>query len=127
MFKQLLQAEALDVVQLDGCRLGGVNEVIAVLLLAARFGVPVCPHAGGIGLCEHVQHFSMFDYVAESGRLDDRMVEYADHLHEHMVQRLDVRDGRYRAPAGPGMGIELEPASLERFRFPDGGHWAGVR
>jgi L-fuconate dehydratase len=127
MFKQLLQAEALDVVQLDGCRLGGVNEVIAVLLLAARFGVPVCPHAGGIGLCEHVQHFSMFDYVAVSGRLDDRMVEYADHLHEHMVQRLDVRDGRYRAPAGPGMGIELEPASLERFRFPDGGHWAGVR
>jgi L-fuconate dehydratase len=125
MFKQFLQAEALDVVQLDGCRLGGVNEVIAVLLLAARFGVPVCPHAGGIGLCEHVQHFSMFDYVAVSGQLDGRMTEYADHLHEHMVQRLDVRDGRYRAPVGPGMGIELEPASLARFRYPDGEHWAG--
>jgi L-fuconate dehydratase len=125
MFKQFLQAEALDVVQLDGCRLGGVNEVIAVLLLAARFGVPVCPHAGGIGLCEHVQHFSMFDYVAVSGQLDGRMTEYADHLHEHMVQRLDVRDGRYRAPLGPGMGIELEPASLARFRHPDGEHWVG--
>ena len=125
VFKQLLQAEALDVVQLDGCRLGGVNEVMAVLLLAARFGVPVCPHAGGIGLCEHVQHFSMFDYVAVSGRLDDRMIEYADHLHEHHVQRLDVRGGRYRAPLGPGLGIELEPASLAEFRFPDGTRWAG--
>jgi L-fuconate dehydratase len=124
MFKQFLQAEALDVVQLDGCRLGGVNEVLAVLLLAARYDVPVCPHAGGIGLCEHVQHFSMFDYLAVSGQLDGRMTEYADHLHEHMVQRLDVRDGRYRAPLGPGMGIELEPASLARFRYPDGEHWA---
>jgi len=127
MFKQFLQAAALDVVQLDGCRLGGVNEVIAVLLLAARFGVPVCPHAGGIGLCEHVQHFSMFDYLAVSGQLDGRMTEYADHLHEHMVQRLEVRDGRYRAPLGPGLGVELEPASLARFRFPDGEHWAGRR
>lgn len=124
MFKQFLQAGALDVVQLDGCRLGGVNEVIAVLLLAAHFDVPVCPHAGGIGLCEHVQHFSMFDYVAVSGRLDGRMTEYADHLHEHMVQRLDVRDGRYRAPLGPGLGVELEPASLATYRFPDGTHWA---
>jgi L-fuconate dehydratase len=127
MFKQFLQAEALDVVQLDGCRLGGVNEVIAVLLLAAHFGVPVCPHAGGIGLCEHVQHFSMFDYLAVSGQLDGRMTEFADHLHEHMVQRLEVRDGRYRAPLGPGMGVEIEPASLARFRFPDGEHWAGRR
>jgi L-fuconate dehydratase len=127
MFKQFLQAEALDVVQLDGCRLGGVNEVIAVLLLAARFGVPVCPHAGGIGLCEHVQHFSMFDYLAVSGQFDGRMTEYADHLHEHMVQRLEVRDGRYRAPLGPGLGVELEPASLARFRFADGEHWAGRR
>lgn len=124
MFKQFLQAGALDVVQLDGCRLGGVNEVIAVLLLAAHFDVPVCPHAGGIGLCEHVQHFSMFDYVAVSGRLDGRMTEYADHLHEHMVQRLEVRDGRYRAPLGPGLGVELEPASLATYRFPDGTHWA---
>ncbi len=123
MFKQLLQAEALDVVQLDGCRLGGVNEVIAVLLLAAHFQVPVCPHAGGVGLCEHVQHFSMFDFLAVSGSLENRMIEYADHLHEHMVQRLDVSQGRYWPPTGAGLGVELEPASLARYRFPDGEHW----
>ncbi len=126
MFKQFLQAEALDVIQLDGCRLGGVNEVLAVLLLAAKHEVPVCPHAGGIGLCEHVQHFSMFDYVAVSGSLDGRMIEYADHLHEHMVQRLVVSRGRYRAPLGSGLGVELEAASLDRYRFPDGKHWASV-
>ena len=126
MFKQLLQAEAIDVVQLDGCRLGGVNEVLAVLLLAAKHNVPVCPHAGGVGLCEHVQHFSMFDYLAVSGSLDGRMIEYADHLHEHMVQRLVVTEGRYRAPLGPGLGVELEAASLGRYRFPDGAHWAPV-
>jgi L-fuconate dehydratase len=94
-----------------------------VLLLAAHFGVPVCPHAGGVGLCEHVQHFSMFDFVAVSGTLEDRMIEYADHLHEHMVQRLVVEGGRYRAPLGPGLGVELEPVSLERYRFPDGERW----
>ena len=126
MFKQFLQADAIDVVQLDGCRLGGVNEVIAVLLLAAVHRVPVCPHAGGIGLCEHVQHFSMFDFVSVSGSLDGRMVEYADHLHEHMVQRLVVDRGRYRAPAGAGLGVELEPASRERYSYPDGGHWASA-
>jgi L-fuconate dehydratase len=125
VFKQQLQSGAIDVCQLDGCRLGGVNEVLAVLLLAAQVDVPVCPHAGGIGLCEHVQHFSMFDYVAVSGTLDGRMTEYADHLHEHMVQRLVVEQGRYRAPLGPGLGVELEPASLARYSFPDGDHWAG--
>jgi L-fuconate dehydratase len=125
VFKQMFQAGAIDVCQLDGCRLGGVNEVIAVLLLAAQHGVPVCPHAGGIGLCEHVQHFSMFDFVAVSGSLDGRMTEYADHLHEHMVQRLVVEQGRYRAPTGPGLGVELEPASLVRYRYPDGDHWSG--
>jgi L-fuconate dehydratase len=124
MFKQLFQAEAIDVCQLDGCRLGGVNEVIAVLLLAARFDVPVCPHAGGVGLCEHVQHFSMFDFVAVSGSLDGRMIEYADHLHEHMVQRLVVEDARYQAPVGPGLGIELEPSSMATYRYPDGSYWA---
>jgi L-fuconate dehydratase len=127
MFKQLIQAGALDVVQLDGCRLGGVNEVIAVLLLAAQADVPVCPHAGGIGLCEHVQHFSMFDWVAVSGSLDGRMTEYAEHLHEHMVQRLVVEQGRYRAPVGPGLGVELEPASLARYSFPHGEHWTSAR
>ena len=124
MFKQLFQADAIDVCQLDGCRLGGVNEVIAVLLLAAQFGVPVCPHAGGIGLCEHVQHFSMFDFVAVSGSLEGRMTEYADHLHEHMVQRLVVDRGRYRAPEGLGLGIELEPESLATYRYPDGMYWS---
>lgn len=123
MFKQLLQAGAIDAAQIDGCRLGGVNEVIAVLLLSAAFDVPVCPHGGGIGLCEHVQHFSMFDYVAVSGSLDERMIEYADHLHEHMVQRLVVHDGRYWAPEGPGLGIELEPASVATYSYPDGTHW----
>ena len=124
MFKQFFQANAIDVCQLDGCRLGGVNEVIAVLLLAAHFGVPVCPHAGGVGLCEHVQHFSMFDFVAVSGSLDGRMIEYADHLHEHMVQRLVVEGGRYRVPDGPGFGIELEPESMAKYRYPDGSFWA---
>jgi len=124
MFKQLFQADAIDVCQLDGCRLGGVNEVIAVLVLAAHFDVPVCPHAGGIGLCEHVQHFSMFDFVAVSGALEGRMTEYADHLHEHMVQRLVVERGRYRAPEGAGLGIELEPESLRTYRYPDGTYWA---
>ena len=124
MFKQLFQAGAIDVCQLDGCRLGGVNEVIAVLLLAARFGVPVCPHAGGVGLCEHVQHFSMFDYVAVSGSLDERMIEYADHLHEHMVQPLRVAGGRYLAPTGPGLGIELLPESLAMYEYPSGSWWA---
>ena len=123
MFKQLFQAEAIDVCQLDGCRLGGVNEVIAVLLLAAHFGVPVCPHAGGVGLCEHVQHFSMFDFIAVSGSLDGRMIEYADHLHEHMVQRLVVEGGRYRAPEGPGLGVEFEPDSLATYCYPGGSYW----
>jgi L-fuconate dehydratase len=124
MFKQLFQAQAIDVCQLDGCRLGGVNEVLAVLLLAAHFDVPVCPHAGGVGLCEHVQHFSMFDFVAVSGSLDGRMIEYADHLHEHMVQRLVVEGGRYQAPLGPGLGVELEAASMATYRYPDGRYWA---
>ncbi len=124
MFKQLFQADAIDVCQLDGCRLGGVNEVIAVLLLAAKFGVPVCPHAGGVGLCEHVQHFSMFDFVAVSASLDERMIEYAEHLHEHMTQPLRVAGGRYLAPTGPGLGVELLAESLAAYRFPDGTRWA---
>lgn len=123
MFKQLLQAGAIDAAQIDGCRLGGVNEVIAVVLLAAAFDVPVCPHAGGIGLCEHVQHFSMFDYVAVSGSLDERMIEFADHLHEHMAQPVDVRQGRYWAPAGPGLGAEIVPDSLATYAYPDGTYW----
>lgn len=124
MFKQFLQHGAIDACQIDGCRLGGVNEVIAVLVLAAHFDVPVCPHAGGIGLCEHVQHFSMFDFIAISGSLDERMLEYADHLHEHMVNPLDVHDGRYWPPTTPGFSVELRAESLAQYSYPSGRHWA---
>ncbi len=124
MFKQFLAAGAMSVCQIDACRLGGVNEVVAVLLLAARFGVPVCPHAGGVGLCELVQHLSAFDYIAVSGGLEGRMIEYVDHLHEHFVDPVVVRDGRYRLPTAPGYSAEMVPASLARFAYPDGPEWA---
>ena len=123
MFKQFLAAGAMDVCQVDACRLGGVNEALAVLLLAARFGVPVCPHAGGVGLCELVQHLSIFDYIAVSGRLDGRMIEYVDHLHEHFVDPVVIRNGRYLAPQRPGYSAEMFPDSLRRHRFPDGDEW----
>jgi L-fuconate dehydratase len=123
MFKQYLQAEALSVCQIDACRLGGVNEVLAVLLLAAKFRVPVCPHAGGVGLCELVQHLSVFDFVAVSGELDGRMIEYVDHLHEHFVDPVEIRDGRYRVPTRPGYSAQIRPESLERFAFPGGEVW----
>ncbi|HEX3805753.1 MAG TPA: L-fuconate dehydratase [Gaiellaceae bacterium] len=122
-FKQLLQLEAIDACQLDCCRLGGVNEVLAVLLLAAKFGVPVCPHAGGVGLCEYAQHISMFDFVAVGASLEDRVCEFVDHLHEHFVDPVQVVDGRYRAPTAPGFSIEILPASLAEFTFPDGAGW----
>jgi L-fuconate dehydratase len=124
MFKQFLAAHALSVCQIDACRLGGVNEVVAVLLLAAKFGVPVCPHAGGVGLCELVQHLSAFDYIAVSGGLDGRMIEYVDHLHEHFLDPVVIRDGRYRLPARPGYGAEMHPASMAQFRYPDGSAWS---
>ena len=124
IFKQLLQAGAVDVVQIDACRVGGVNENLAILLLAAKFGVPVCPHAGGVGLCEMVQHLAMFDYVAVSGEMDGRVIEFVDHLHEHFVDPVVVRDGRYVAPSGPGGGARMHPASLAAFAYPDGTEWA---
>jgi L-fuconate dehydratase len=125
MFKQFLQADGLSVCQVDACRLGGVNEVLAVLLLAARFGVPVCPHAGGVGLCELVQHLSVFDFIAVSGQLEGRMIEYVDHLHEHFVDPVEIRDGRYRVPMRPGYSAEMRRESLERFAFPAGEAWRG--
>jgi len=125
MFKQLLQAGAIDFCQVDSCRLGGVNEVLAVLLLAARFGVPVCPHAGGVGLCEYVQHLAIFDYIAVSGSLDRRTCEFVDHLHEHFVEPARVKNGRYVAPRAPGYSAEIKPASLEAFAYPRGVAWAG--
>jgi L-fuconate dehydratase len=123
VFKQLLQLDAIDVCQLDCCRLGGVNEVLAVTLLAAKFGVPICPHAGGVGLCEYAQHVSMFDYVAVSATFDDRVCEFVDHLHEHFVDPVRVVRGRYLAPTTPGYSIEIRPESLSEFAFPDGEHW----
>jgi L-fuconate dehydratase len=123
IFKQLFQADAVDVCQLDACRIGGVNEALAVLLLAARFGIPVCPHAGGVGLCEYVQHLAMFDYVAVSASLEHRMVEWVDHLHEHFADPAVVRDGRYVAPTAPGYSIEMLPDSLARYEFPYGLAW----
>jgi L-fuconate dehydratase len=123
MFKQFLQADAIGFCQIDSCRLGGVNEVLAVLLMAAKFGVPVCPHAGGVGLCEYVQHLAIFDYIAVSGSLEERVVEYVDHLHEHFVTPAIVRDGRYLAPLAPGYSITMRPESLRRFAFPDGEAW----
>jgi L-fuconate dehydratase len=123
VFKQLLQLGAIDVCQLDCCRLGGVNEVLAVVLLAAKFGVPICPHAGGVGLCEYSQHVSMFDYVAVGASLDDRVCEFVDHLHEHFVDPVRVEAGRYLAPTTPGYSIEIRPESLFEFAFPDGPGW----
>src|SRR2546421_6443719 len=123
MFKQLLQAKAIQFCQVDSCRLGGVNEVLAVLLLAAKFGIPVCPHAGGVGLCEYVQHLAIFDYIAVSASLENRVVEYVDHLHEHFVHPVVVRDGRYLAPTAPGYSIEMKPESREAYRYPDGAAW----
>ncbi len=124
MWKQLLQARAVDFCQIDACRLGGVNEVLAVLLMAAKFGVPVCPHAGGVGLCEYVQHLAVFDYIAVSGTLDERILEYVDHLHEHFLHPVEVRGGRYRVPTAHGYTIEMRPESRAAFAFPDGPFWA---
>jgi L-fuconate dehydratase len=117
MFKQFLQADALQVLQIDATRVAGVNENIAILLLAAKFGVRVCPHAGGVGLCEAVQHLAMFDLVAVSGELDGRLIEFVDHLHEHFVTPVEVADGRYRAPTAPGAGTEMHAASLEEYSY----------
>jgi L-fuconate dehydratase len=124
MFKQLLQAQAISVCQIDACRLAGVNEVVAVLLLAARFRVPVCPHAGGVGLCELVQHLSAFDYIAVSGSMDGRVIEYVDHLHEHFLDPVAIHGGRYLLPSRPGYSAEMRPESLARYRYPDGPEWA---
>jgi L-fuconate dehydratase len=125
IFKQLLQADAIDIMQIDACRVAGVNENIANLLLAAKFGVPVCPHAGGVGLCEIVQHLAMFDYAAVSATTEGRVIEWIDHLHEHFVTPASVRGGRYLTPTQPGASTELRPESLAEFSFPSGPAWAG--
>jgi L-fuconate dehydratase len=123
IFKQLLQARAISFCQIDSCRLGGVNENLAVMLMAAKFGVPVCPHAGGVGLCELVQHLSMFDYLAISGTMDNRVAEFVDHLHDHFVDPVVVRRARYVVPNRPGYSSEIKQESRVAYRYPDGPVW----
>lgn len=124
IFKQLMQAKAIDFCQLDSCRLGGVNEVLAVLLLAKQFNIPVCPHAGGVGLCEYVQHISIFDYIAVSAKLDDRILEYVDHLHEHFIDPVVIRNGKYQVPLSPGYSIVMKPENLDKYEFQKGEIWS---
>jgi L-fuconate dehydratase len=123
MFKQLLQANAISFCQIDSCRLGGVNENLAVILMASKFRVPVCPHAGGVGLCEYVQHLSMFDFIAVSGTMDGRVIEFVDHLHEHFEDPVVVRRGRYIPPTEPGYSITIKAQSRHDYRFPGGAVW----
>jgi L-fuconate dehydratase len=123
MFKQLMQANAIGYCQIDSCRLGGVNEILSVLLMAAKFGVPVWPHAGGVGLCEYVQHLAIIDYVCISGSIEDRLTEYADHLHEHFVDPLVTKNGKYMPPKAPGYSITMTPAALAEYEFPSGPAW----
>jgi L-fuconate dehydratase len=127
IFKQLMQAEAIDIVQIDSTRVGGVNENVAIILLAAKFGLPVCPHAGGVGLCELVQHLSMFDFVAVTGTTEGRVIEFVDHLHEHFIDPVVIRDGSYLAPEAAGFGATMKSESIERFTFPSGPEWAGLK
>ncbi|XP_052778262.1 mitochondrial enolase superfamily member 1-like isoform X2 [Mya arenaria] len=123
MFKQFLQANALQFCQIDACRLGGVNEVLTVILMAAKFNVPVCPHAGGVGLCELVQHYSFFDYIRCSGSLENRMTEFADHLHKEMCAPVKVRDGHYMPPQAPGFLVGIVPDVQKAYEYPDGSAW----
>ncbi|MBU9855700.1 L-fuconate dehydratase [Rahnella bonaserana] len=116
MFKQFIMREAIDVVQIDACRMGGVNEVLAVMLMAAKYNLPVCPHAGGVGLCEYVQHLSMIDYLCIAGTHEGRVIEYVDHLHEHFVHPCDIRGAAYMPPEAPGFSIEMHQASIEKYR-----------
>lgn len=117
IFKQLIMREAIDVVQIDACRLGGVNEVLAVMLMAAKYQLPVCPHAGGVGLCEYVQHLSMIDFVCIAGSHEGRVIEYVDHLHEHFIHPCEIRGAAYMPPTAPGFSIEMYPASREQYRY----------
>ena len=123
IFKQLMQAGALGICQIDSCRVGGVNEILAILFMAAKFDIPVCPHAGGVGLCEYVQHLSMIDYIAISGKLDDRIIEFVDHLHEHFIEPVVIKNGAYMPPKLPGYSITMKNNSLDTYEFPSGKFW----
>jgi L-fuconate dehydratase len=126
MFKQLFQSQAISYAQIDPCRLGGINEALAVQLMAAKFGVPVCPHAGGVGLCEYVQHLSIFDYLGVSGTTEGRVTEFVEHLHEHFVDPAVVANGHYVAPTAPGTSITMLPSSLTTYSYPNGSVWTAV-
>ena len=123
MFKQLFQANAIDICQIDSCRVGGVNEILAILLMAAKFNVPVCPHAGGVGLCEYVQHLSMFDYIAITGSMENRIIEFVDHLHEHFLDPVVIKNGNYMPPKMAGYSIEMKEDSIKNYSFPNGAIW----
>ena len=120
MFKQLITSGAINFCQIDSCRIRGVNEILAVLLMAAKYNIPVCPHAGGVGLCEYVQHLSMIDYICITGSMENRVIEYVDHLHEHFLDPVVIKNSAYMPPSMPGYSITMKPESLERYLFPDG-------
>ncbi|WP_437398727.1 L-fuconate dehydratase [Flagellimonas lutimaris] len=123
IFKQLMQTNAFQVCQIDSCRVGGVNENLAIMLMAAKFNIPVCPHAGGVGLCEYVQHLSMVDYICISGIMEDRVIEYVDHLHEHFLDPVIIKNGAYMPPSMPGYSIQMQPRSIQDYSFPNGEIW----
>ena len=127
MFKQLMQAKAIEICQIDSCRVGGVNEILAIMLMAAKFKIPVCPHAGGVGLCEYVQHLSMFDYISISASMEDRIIEYVDHLHEHFLDPVTIQNGAYMPPLEPGYSITMKEKSLSDYQFPQGEIWQTIR
>lgn len=123
MFKQFLKSGAMSICQIDSCRIGGVNELLSIMLMAAKLNIPVCPHAGGVGLCEYVQHLAMIDYISISGSLENRIVEYVDHLHEHFVDPVTIRNGNYMPPAKPGYSITMKQSSIAGFTYPSGKMW----
>lgn len=125
MFKQFLTAQGLQFCQIDSCRLGGVNEILSIMLMARKYNIPVCPHAGGVGLCEYVQHLAMWDYVAVHGSTENRMVEYVPHLSEHFEKPATCKAGNYVAPTAPGYCCEIKESSIETYEFPNGTYWAG--
>jgi len=126
MFKQFMQSGAIDICQIDSCRVGGVNEILSIMLIAAKYNIPVCPHAGGVGLCEYVQHLSMIDFICISGSLENRIIEYVDHLHEHFKDPVIIKDGSYMPPGAPGYSITMKPDSLRDYSYPTGQIWVEI-
>jgi len=126
VFKQLLQAGAIQFCQIDSCRIGGVNEIISVYLMALKFGVPVCPHAGGVGLCELVQHLSIFDSISISKTTDNRVIEYVDHLHEHFTDPVVLKNGCYQVPTKSGYSSQIKEESLKAYEYPTGSEWESM-